>query len=234
MSQTSFFDRPPVTLYLVRHGQSEANVDRSLYRRAADHTIPLTALGQDQAREAGQYLNGILHGMESFVLRSPYTRTRQTEAMVTAQIDPALIRERVELPEMIEQEMGIFNGIPDEELETTFPAEFARYRISQSQKGLFWARPPQGDSPFDVYKRAIAVVSAIGKAHSRTGIGSFVIVSHGVFQRCLLMAWRRLPYEWYSESTLPENCSVTKVTANEPEEKVFVPTVATTENLHAH
>ena len=41
------------TLYLVRHGQSEANVDKNVYRTKPDHAIALTPLGLNQANEAG-------------------------------------------------------------------------------------------------------------------------------------------------------------------------------------
>ena len=39
---------------LVRHGQSQANVSGSSQPPRADHLVPLTPLGFEQAREAGR------------------------------------------------------------------------------------------------------------------------------------------------------------------------------------
>ena len=41
-------------LYLVRHGQSQANVDEEIYKSIPDHRIALTDKGQTQAAFAGK------------------------------------------------------------------------------------------------------------------------------------------------------------------------------------
>ena len=46
----------PERIVLLRHGESEANVDPSIYERVPDYRIPLTARGVEQAREAGERL----------------------------------------------------------------------------------------------------------------------------------------------------------------------------------
>ena len=43
-----------MNIYLVRHGQSEGNIDPTIYTHTADHAIPLSDLGREQAKEAGQ------------------------------------------------------------------------------------------------------------------------------------------------------------------------------------
>lgn len=78
-------------LFIVRHGQSKANVNWDENRNVADHAIDLTEIGYEQAKEAGKALAWYL---ENFISRfsstrdrilpqirlwhSPYRRARQT------------------------------------------------------------------------------------------------------------------------------------------------------------
>lgn len=50
---------PKLRILLVRHGQSEANVDRDVYKRMSDHAICLSELGHQQAVDAGKGNNPI-------------------------------------------------------------------------------------------------------------------------------------------------------------------------------
>ena len=79
-----------IRVFLVRHGQSEANLDWAVNQRVADHAIKLTEDGLKQAVEAGKFLAGYFK--EQFasdkwgdplipsirLWNSPYQRTRQT------------------------------------------------------------------------------------------------------------------------------------------------------------
>jgi len=69
----------PNRIVLLRHGESEANVDPAVYARVPDWRIALTANGVEQAQEAGRKIAGLI-GSESFgVFSSPYVRTEQTK-----------------------------------------------------------------------------------------------------------------------------------------------------------
>ena len=46
--------RLPKRIILVRHGESQGNLDMSAYTTTPDYRIPLTALGAEQARAAGR------------------------------------------------------------------------------------------------------------------------------------------------------------------------------------
>lgn len=43
----------PQRIVLIRHGESEGNVDDTVYEREPDHALALTPRGQQQAAEAG-------------------------------------------------------------------------------------------------------------------------------------------------------------------------------------
>ncbi len=228
----AFIERPPVTLYLVRHGQSMGNIDQSLYRTQADHAIELTALGQQQADEAGQFLRQELQGQQATVLRSPYKRVRQTEEAIYQNIS-AQVTERVEMVEMVEQQLGVFHGVPNEERAQYFPHEYERYQLQNSFAGQFWARPPQGESPYDVYNRSGIIAGHIEKAYARNGTGRFVLVAHGYWIHCFIMNWCNLPYEYFRRDGYINNAEIFKLTGSEQNGVIFSPALPTAEKPHA-
>ena len=72
--------RIPKRLILLRHGESQGNVDHHVYENTADNQLHLTAKGWDQASAIGKLLKQLV-GQESvrFFL-SPYVRARETHA----------------------------------------------------------------------------------------------------------------------------------------------------------
>ncbi len=50
-------------IFLVRHGESAANVDKRLHKSMADHAIPLSDKGQKQALDAGKFLGEYFHNL---------------------------------------------------------------------------------------------------------------------------------------------------------------------------
>ncbi len=96
---------PPIRLYLVRHGQSEANLDKTVNARLPDHRVELSPEGHRQAAAAGEYLAGALpRDARTRILCSPYVRTRQTSAAIEQALTAAGLpfdrREAVELREI--------------------------------------------------------------------------------------------------------------------------------------
>ena len=67
-------------IYLLRHGQTEYNVERRIQGRCDS---PLTELGKDQARAMGAKLRGLLDGAEGFeVIASPLVRAATSAEIV--------------------------------------------------------------------------------------------------------------------------------------------------------
>ena len=52
----------PGKIIMIRHGQSAANADTSIYNRVPDYRIPLTELGLEQAKAAGERIRRELDG----------------------------------------------------------------------------------------------------------------------------------------------------------------------------
>ncbi|MEP6864498.1 MAG: phosphoglycerate mutase family protein, partial [Deltaproteobacteria bacterium] len=140
-------------ILLVRHGESLGNVDPLVHAVTADHAVPLSPRGVDQAREAGRQIAAYYQaqlGDERPHIRlwvSPYKRTRQTADAVQELAKP-FITDRVEHILLCEQQFGLFDGVPEEDLPKRFPNEHGYYQMQCRFGGKFWARMPQGESRF--------------------------------------------------------------------------------------
>ena len=110
-----------VTLYLTRHGQTQANLEK---RFSGVKDTPLTALGLEQARQVGYVLKRELglRPATAFVT-SPYKR---------AQTTMRIVREVLELPpdgyatdaRLVEINLGAWDQLTDDEARALDPAAF--------------------------------------------------------------------------------------------------------------
>ena len=91
-------------LYFVRHGQSQANVDRVF---AGQNSSPLTELGKKQAKLAGQ------HAMSlniDHIIASPLKRAHDTALIIAREI--GLAEEKVEFNNLLmERGVGSATGL---------------------------------------------------------------------------------------------------------------------------
>eukprot|EP00127_Corallochytrium_limacisporum_P001395 Clim_evm17s55 gene=Clim_evmTU17s55 len=205
-------------IILVRHGESEGNVDPDVYKRKADHSIELSERGHRQAEDVGKFLKKFFEdtfGTEKPLIRlwnSPYVRTRQTAQHIQSQCQD-WIYDRTEHINFVEQQFGLFDGCrTDEERKAIHPHSFERFRRCIDHDGLFWAKFPEGESRFDV---AVRVHQAFGSIHRdaecrpyRDGIKNIVVVAHGVTIRAFVMQWLHRSPEWFNTTVNPKNCSV--------------------------
>jgi broad specificity phosphatase PhoE len=202
-----------IRIYLVRHGQSEANLDKSVNTRLPDHLIALSPEGERQAAAAGEYLARTMAGEARVrILCSPYRRARQTSGAIEKALEAAAIpfdvREALELREIA---FGLFDGIPDEDLLVRFPQEYEHYEKHRRFEGEFFAPMPLGESRCHVADRVKGVFGTILRDASPDRpdpIGHFVIVSHGITIRCFRMQWMHYQWEWYEGEKNPPNCSI--------------------------
>src|SRR4051812_47937993 len=115
-------------ILLVRHGESLGNVDPRIHASVADHSVPLSETGVEQAREAGRRIAAHYDASDEErrhvrLWVSPYVRTRQT-ADALAETAGGYITDRKEHILLCEQQFGLFDGIPDHELPERFASEF--------------------------------------------------------------------------------------------------------------
>lgn len=208
-------------IYLVRHGESLANVNKAIHHELPDHRIGLSELGKKQALAAGQAFNnlyGVYSGDASklAIWLSPYDRTRQTTdyfvSGLNKQVTQNIIYRRENIA-LCEQHFGLFDGIEDDELAKTFPIEFAHYNKAVEHEGKFWASMPMGESRFDVAMRVQTSFALIKEEAREKNIENVIIVTHGVAMRAIIMQWRNHPYEWFEQETNPGNCDIYRLAA---------------------
>src|SRR5215208_6099932 len=95
----------PKRIILIRHGQSEGNVDQSLFEFKPDYALNLTDEGIEQAKQAGMEINAVI-GQEALqVYVSPYYRTRQTFQYIQESLHSNVVKV-FEDPRLREQDWG--------------------------------------------------------------------------------------------------------------------------------
>jgi len=205
-------------ILLVRHGESLGNIDPSVHATTADHAVPLSDRGRDQAREAGRQIAAHYAANEEpdhlhvRLWVSPYERARQT-ADAIQETAGACITDRIEHILLCEQQFGLFDGIPDDELPERFPREFAYYDMQCRFGGKFWARMPQGESRFDVAKRIHQAFGTFHRDAEHHGIHDIIVICHGVTLRAFVMMWCHLSPEWFEAEPNPQNCAIRVIDA---------------------
>jgi broad specificity phosphatase PhoE len=215
-----------VRILLVRHGESLGNVDPTIHATTADHAIPLSERGIDQAEQAGRAIAAhyaATLGEERPHVRlwvSPYRRTRQT-ADAIASAAGGWITDRVEHILLCEQQFGLFDGVPEDQLPKRFPAEHAYYDMQCRFGGKFWARMPQGESRFDVAKRIHQAFGTFHRDAIEHGIQELVVICHGVTMRAFVMMWCHLSPEWFEAEPNPANCAIRVIDAGVDRGYVF-------------
>ncbi|KAM0046233.1 putative phosphoserine phosphatase [Helianthus debilis subsp. tardiflorus] len=189
----------PRRIILVRHGQSEGNVDESVYTRVADPNIRLTERGRREAEECGVRIREMIEkdgadDWKVYFYVSPYQRTIETLRGLGKAFDRSRIAGVREEPRVREQDFGNFQ---DQEQMKIQKAVRVRY-------GRFFYRFPNGESAADVYDRITGFRETL---RTDIDIGRFqppgeqspnmnlVIVSHGLALRVFLMRW----YKWTVE-----------------------------------
>ena len=188
----------PKRIILVRHGESEANVDPTVYARVPDWQIALTEQGVAQAREAGQKIAGLIRDGAFGVFSSPYVRTEQTKNAMLEGIGREPVFDYQD-PTLREQEYG--NMPPTDENEAN--------RAFRKRFGYFFYRFPEGESCADVYDRMALFLDSLYRRFDRPSCPeNIIIVSHGTAIKCFLARWYHWSIERFESIGQLPNCHV--------------------------
>jgi 2,3-bisphosphoglycerate-dependent phosphoglycerate mutase len=181
--------RWPETLWIVRHGQSAGNVARDAADAAGlgridiadrDMDVPLSELGQDQARALGRWFaHRPRDERPQTLLVSPYARAIRTAELIREEGGLAKPEGLFCIDERLrEKEFGILDRLTSVGIHAEFPeqAEFRRLL------GKFYHRPPGGESWCDVILRLRSVLDTISLHHTGKRV---MIVAHQVVVLCM-------------------------------------------------
>ncbi len=161
--------RPDVTIYFIRHGETEWNAE-ARYQGQAD--IPMNARGREQARHNGLSLRPLLPGIaEADYVASPLARARETMQIVRTVLalspDDFRIDDRLK-----EAHYGDWQGT----LAADLPHVDAAGLVARTRDPYRW-RPQGGESYEDLMARAVPWFQSIER--------DTVVVSHGGVSRVL-------------------------------------------------
>ena len=152
-------------LYLIRHGETEWALSG---RHTGRTDIPLTANGEDEARELGRRLRDIWFAR---VLTSPFKRARQTFELVGLDKVPEIE------PDLAEWDYGDYEGKRSVDI-----------RKGRPDWNVFRDGCPHGEMPAQISERADRLVARL-----RTLDGNIALFSHGQFGGVLAARWIGLP-----------------------------------------
>ncbi len=188
----------PNRIILIRHGESEGNVNRRVYGEKPDYTLLLTEKGIEQARSAGKELKALVQNERVFFYVSPLWRTRMTfEEIVKA--FPASQFQFNEEPRLREQEWGHLRNLED----------CQKTDRERDAFGTFYYRIEDGESGADVYDRVSDFLSSLYRDFEKPDYPeNAVIITHGMTIRIFLMRWFHWTVEEFETYSNPQNCQM--------------------------
>ncbi len=163
------------TLYLVRHGATEANLRRPYVLQGLRPDAPLAPTGHLEARAVATALADVPFAA---AYCSPLDRARSTAAAF-AGLTPTVV------DALAEVDVGRWTGLTWEEIERDWPEERRLFRENSAQHGYVG-----GENLAQVRDR---VVPALEELVSRHLDQPLLVVAHGVVNRVLLGHWLGLP-----------------------------------------
>jgi len=165
----------PLTAYFVRHGESQANVDRVFANRLGC-SAPLTPVGLAQAETLTRILKSV---PVTHVYTSPLNRARQTAALVASEFGvPSTTHDALR-----EYDVGDFEG---ESYAGEGAWRWLRYEAVERalREGSDRACHPGGERLVELEARFMPFMTMLAAHHSPTDV--LVLVGHGGLYRAML------------------------------------------------
>lgn len=193
----------PRNIILLRHGQSEGNANKSVYKTKPDYALKLTEKGRYQCIEAAHKLTHIVSPetpIQFYV--SPFWRTRETFLNIS-KVFSSSTNMYIEDPRIREQEWGVSQTNTGEFQE--YSDKMEEYR---DQYGHFYYRFRNGgESCADVFDRVSDFIGTMFRDFEKSHYPSnVIIVTHGMTMRLFLMRWFHCSVEEFETWGNPLNC----------------------------
>ncbi|EXC31830.1 hypothetical protein L484_020658 [Morus notabilis] len=199
----------PKRIILMRHGESQGNLDGAAYTTTPDYRIPLTDNGLAQASSAGARLRDVVSGggcaksWRVYFYVSPYERTRSTLREVGKSFSKRRVIGVREECRIREQDFGNF------QVEDTMKAT----KQTRERFGRFFYRFPEGESAADIFDRVSSFLESLwrdidmNRLHrDPTDELNLIIISHGLTLRVFLMKWFKWTVEQFEQLNNLGNC----------------------------
>ncbi|MFP4312839.1 MAG: histidine phosphatase family protein [Alphaproteobacteria bacterium] len=200
---------------IIRHGQSEGNVDYQAYLDKGDSKVALTDLGWKQAIAAGEFLENYYEADGTkhwpYVFLSAYQRTQETlsgivhgmrkeglEGEPQIHLDPRLIERFAGATQMMKKGNG--------PVDWRISGQFGRMAEGLYKNDDFVTRNLLGDSSKDIYMAVQSFMDGTMRRVDAQGDDDMLIVAHGVVYREFVRAMGDLPFT--ANLPIPGNCDI--------------------------
>lgn len=190
----------PKRIILIRHGQSQGNINKEIYKTVPDYALQLTSLGKQQAIEAGQKLKQLLEYETIKFYVSPFWRTRQTFQGIIEGLNTHPNYPYYEDCRLREQE---WSGKLREE---GFDQYLERERDAYSH---FYYRFEGGESVADLTDRISSFLNTLHRDFEKNDFPqNCIIVTHGMTMRAFIARWLHYTVEQFERLSNPKNCGM--------------------------
>ncbi len=207
-------------ILLVRHGESEGNVDATAYIKKGDRGVGLTDTGWQQAIGAGNFLKDVYKGAVGWpvVYISSYQRTKETFRGLYEGIKGNFPQEPklYEDPRLIEKFFGAASHLhhPAENLSDEEKLIYSTI-LDLSKKvnhvDPFTSSHLFGNSTKDTLTSVKNFLDGTFKRDCDEGKKDFLFVTHGAVIQAFLMSWAHLPMDAKNKVGNPHNCDVISI-----------------------
>jgi len=178
------------TIYLVRHGESKANVDKIVQ----GHTdSPLTENGVKQAEEIRDKFSQVLFGA---IYSSDLMRAKRTADIIAAGRGIAVRA----LPGLREKYFGDFEGKDNSEFVETLKDEFHKFENLLSEEEMWEHKAhPSMESDKELLVRARSALQEIANMHIGENV---LVVTHRYLIRMILVSFGHGSYKNLKDGAL--------------------------------
>jgi probable phosphoglycerate mutase len=193
------------TIYIVRHGQTEWNIEGRLQGRLDS---PLTEDGVEQAKQLAQRLQNVsfdcIYSSSSYRAFSTALHLRKDQEMEVIKSD-----------HLMEMDFATWEGRKWSEIQDLFPEELL---LMNEHPELFAAKETKGETFHDMQRRLASFIDQILKQHAGQNI---LLVSHSITIKVLINYLRggNLKYLWDGPDI--HWASLYKICLTEDKTKIF-------------
>lgn len=174
-------------LLLIRHGESTANREK---RFTLTDDVPLTDVGREQARAAGQHLAA--HFRPAVLLSSHFARARETANIIAADVGLNV----VVADDIHERSFGLLRGEPYSRFD-----EMAAMDPAFDPTAPWDWTPAGGESRTGLQVRVLSALRLIANSHPDEEV---LVVCHGAVIQAV---WAHLEGGWET-AQVPKNCGI--------------------------
>jgi len=164
-----------MTLYLIRHGETEG-AEAKRYKGHMD--VPLSPRGEEQMEKAALMIKRPLKA----VYTSDLIRAVRSAGIIAGPLTPVIV------PAFRERDFGAWEGMSWDEIKDKYPDAFSSWA-----KDPVRFSPPRGESTLELKERVMAALDEMLARHNDGE--SIAVVAHGGVNRVVLCTLLGIPLE---------------------------------------